>query len=129
VRAKVVDIPMRCKYGDEISNLQIYRVIHEFLWKNLRNACARISYPYFVRDFSIASIELVVGILFATFGTVFGSQAWIGGVLRNQAATAGTIMLAALPITLGIQLLISFLSYDIAAAPGEPIGHKLPRRP
>jgi hypothetical protein len=103
-------------------------VIHEFLWKNLRNACKRIGYRYFVRDFSIASIELIVGIPLATFGTVFGLQAWIAGFLRNQAATAGTIMLAALPIILGIQLLISFLSYDIAAAPTEPIGQKLPRR-
>ena len=129
MRAKVVDIPMQSKYSDEISNLRVYRVIHEFLWKNLRNTCKRIGYRYFVRDFSTASIELIVGIPLAAFGTVFGLQAWIAGFLRNQPATAGTIMLAALPVILGIQLLISFLSYDIAAAPTEPIGQKLPRRP
>jgi hypothetical protein len=36
-------------------------------------------------------------------------------------ATTGTVMLAALPIILGIQFLLSFISYDMASSPGHAI--------
>src|SRR5262245_35311697 len=35
VRAVVVDVPMRARYGDEISNLRISRILGEFLFKHL----------------------------------------------------------------------------------------------
>ena len=34
-----------------------------------------------------------------------------------MATTAGTVMLSALPIMLGIQLLLNFLAYDISITP------------
>lgn len=37
IRAVVVDVPMESKYGNEISNLKIYRVLGEFFVKHIRN--------------------------------------------------------------------------------------------
>ena len=60
VRAVVVDIPMDASYGDEKSNLRISRILFEFLGKHIRNGAKRILYNYFLRDMTVASLELVL---------------------------------------------------------------------
>ena len=59
--AVVVDVPMQAKYGNERSNLRIFRAMFEFSAKHWINTAKRIFYAYFLRDFSVASIELVLG--------------------------------------------------------------------
>lgn len=120
VRAVVVDIPMDANYSDEISNLKISKIIFEFLNKNTINFLKRIFYNYYLRDMSLASIELPLGIIFFIFGLVFGSLNWIESIYNNQAASSGTVMLAALPLIMGLQLILSFFSFDIANIPRRP---------
>jgi glycosyltransferase involved in cell wall biosynthesis len=121
IRAVVVDIPMDASYGDETSSLNVFRVFPEFLYKNLRNAAKRIFYNYFLRDFSIASLELVVGLAMLAFGTIYGSVHWIASAHVGVATPPGTVMLAALPVLVGVQLLIAFVGYDIASVPRRAI--------
>jgi glycosyltransferase involved in cell wall biosynthesis len=120
-RAVVTDIPMPARYGDEVSSLRIGRVILPFLFGHLRNLSKRIFYSYFLRDFSIASVQLIVGSLMFAFGLVIGINAWSASTNTGIPATAGTVMLAGLPIILGFQLLLSFLNYDIQNQPGLPL--------
>ena len=42
--------------------------------------------------------------------------------------SSGTVMLAALPILMGIQLILSFFGQDIAAVPRTPLHKKISRR-
>src|SRR4029453_8158978 len=56
--AVVIDIPMDAKYGDEVSNLKIHRILGEFLLKHCRNFAKRIFYNYYLRNMSLASLEL-----------------------------------------------------------------------
>lgn len=72
---------------------------------------------YFLRDFSIASLELLFGGALLTSGALFGAWRWHLSYTRGQAASSGTIMLAALPVLVGIQLLLAFLSYDMSRVP------------
>ena len=44
LRAVVVDIPMDAKYGDEVSNLKISKILGEFLYKHIRNFFKRVFY-------------------------------------------------------------------------------------
>ena len=120
-RAVVVDVPMDAVYGEEKSNLRIWRVSGEFLAKHLRNLCKRIFYNYFLRDMNIASFELVFGVALAGFGLVFGAWKWQEALASNTLTPVGTIMLAVLPILLGLQLILAFLNYDIANVPSQPI--------
>jgi dolichol-phosphate mannosyltransferase len=129
VRACVMDIPMTAVYGDEQSGLRIGRVLASFLKGNLVNAAKRVSYNYFLRDFSIASVELVVGIASLAFGILFGLWGWALSFETGVPASTGTVMLAALPVIVGVQLLLSFLAFDIAAMPNRPLHPLLaPRR-
>ena len=121
IRAVVMDIPMRGKYADEESNLNVFRAIPEFTFKHTRNAVKRIIYNYYLRDFSIVSLELCAGIPMLFFGIVVGINAWLHSVQTGIVATSGTVMLAALPTLVGIQLLLSFLSADFGNVPKIPL--------
>lgn len=117
VRAKVIDIPMDALYGDEVSNLKISRILGEFLRKHTRNFFSRIFYNYFLRGMSIASLELVFGLLIFVFGFVFGAYHWAISSARETATPVGTVMISALSILCGLQLLLAFLSFDFANVP------------
>lgn len=117
IRAVVVDVPMDARYGDEVSNLRISRVVIDFLAKHIRNGSKRIFYNYFLRDLSLASVELALGLLFVVGGTALGLGFWIQSFRTGVVTGAGSVMLVALPIIVGIQFLLGFLAYDIASVP------------
>ena len=119
IRAVVRDAPMRALYGDEVSGLKVSRTAFTFLTGHAREFSKRLLYNYFMRDFSFASLQLVFGLLLTGFGLGFGTLQWWLNASRDTVATTGTVMLAVLPIILGFQLLLSFLSYDIAGEPRQ----------
>ncbi|MDP7601378.1 MAG: glycosyltransferase family 2 protein, partial [Rhodospirillales bacterium] len=59
-RAVVADVPIQAIYGEETSSLKISHILFLFVGKHLANFFRRIAYSYFLRDFSIASIELII---------------------------------------------------------------------
>lgn len=121
VRAVVVDIPMAAKYGLEISHLKIHKIIIEFAFKNVKNFGKRIFYNYYLRDMSLASIELPLGLLLLLSGITFGSIRWIKALHSGAPTPAGAVMLAALPVLLGLQFILAFIGYDIATVPKKPL--------
>lgn len=126
LRAVVVDVPMDAHYGDEVSNLKVSKIVGEFLFKHIRNFSKRIFYNYYLRDMSLASIELPLGVLLLLFGGGFGIYHWVYSWQEGVVTPVGTVMLAVLPILMGFQLILAFLSYDIANVPRRPF-HKLRR--
>ena len=127
LRAVVVDIPMDARYADEVSNLKISRILGEFLVKHSRNLGKRLFYNYYLRDMSLASIELPLGLLMMTFGIFFGGYHWFDSLGRGTATPAGTVMLAAIPLLMGLQFVLAFLAYDIASVPRRILHRKIVR--
>jgi dolichol-phosphate mannosyltransferase len=121
IRAKVIDMPMRAVYGDEVSGLKVRDIFFEFSSKHIRSIARRVLYSYFFRDFSLASIHLPTGALLLLFGVIFGANAWYDSVASGTPASTGTVFLSALPILLGVQFLLSFLSFDILNEPSSPL--------
>lgn len=124
-RAVVTDVPMKASYGDERSTLSIPKVVAPFLWKHLRNFGRRIVYSYFIRDFSVASVELVFGSLLLLFGLIYGGIHWHESIDTGVAEPTGVIALAALTFLLGTYLLIGFLNFDIQNQPVNPLHEDL----
>ena len=124
LRAVVVDIPMDSKYDGENSSLNINSIVGEFLIKHTRNFAKRIFYNYYLRDMSIASIELPMGLMLLFFGCIYGVHNWIFSIENHLITPAGTVMLSALPILLGFQLILAFFGYDISNIPRVAV-HRL----
>jgi hypothetical protein len=127
MRAAVVDIPMDAKYDDEVSNLRVGQVVFEFLGKHARNFFKRIFYSYYLRDMSLASIELPVGLLLLLFGTIYGAAHWIESMTTGVTASSGTVMLAAMPVLVGVQLVLAFVGHDVSSMPRRAIHPRLGR--
>ena len=124
LRAVVIDVPQKSIYGDEESNVKISKALWGFAGAHLSNFFKRIIYSYFVRDFHVASIEWILGPALLLFSLIFGTGAWIDSVQNGVEASAGTVMLAALPLIAGLQLTLSALHFDIQNQPKTPL-HKL----
>lgn len=121
VRASVVDVPMTAVYGSEVSNLSIGKTALSFPMKYLGRFMKRIFYSYFLRDFNAASIQLVAGLGLFGFGSIYGAWHWVHSAQTHTATSTGVIMLAALPVILGVQFLIAALSYDVSNVPRSSV--------
>lgn len=117
MRAVVADVPMDARYGAETSNLKVSKVLLDFSLKHLRNAVKRVFYSYFLRDLSLASLELISGLGFVLVGASMGFMMWLKSSASGIPTLPGSVTLVALLIIVGIQLLLGFLAYDIANVP------------
>jgi len=124
LHAVVVDVPMDAHYADEVSNLKISKIITEFLVKHVRNFGKRIFYNYYLRNMSLASVELPLGVLLVLLGAIYGGIHWIESANAGIETPAATVMLASLPILMGVQLILAFLANDIASVPKRPLHKK-----
>ena len=120
LRAVVRDVPMPARYADEVSNIRIGAIVGPFALKHLRNFAQRVVGQYFVRDFNAASLELLFGLLFSLFGLAY-ALSYLANRVPGQAASAGVVMLAALPVILGVQFLLQAMNFDVLNVPNRPI--------
>ena len=120
INAVVVDVPMDAVYGDEKSNLRIRKVLIEFPWRHTVNLWKRVFYKYYLREWSVASFELPLGLILTIFGAWFGVSRYLEASEAGRATTAGQVTLSSVALSLGVQLLLSFLSYDVQSEPRVP---------
>jgi glycosyltransferase involved in cell wall biosynthesis len=121
IRAVVLDVPMKARYADEKSGLSIGKIMFEFPPKYINRFFKRLFYNYFLRDFNVATIEMIFGLILFATGVFFGGYHWYLSTKYMVLATSGTVMLAALPTILGFQLLLSALQFDIKNIPSKPL--------
>jgi glycosyltransferase involved in cell wall biosynthesis len=120
LRAVVRDVPMPARYADEVSNLRISAILGPFALKHARNFLQRMLGQYFVRDFNAASLELLFGVALMLFGVGYAAH-YVSVGHHAKAASAGVVMAAALPVILGVQLLLQALNFDVLNVPSRPI--------
>ncbi|MBR9973643.1 glycosyltransferase family 2 protein [Magnetospirillum sulfuroxidans] len=116
-RLAVEDVAIPARYGDEESSLRIGRVLLTFPPLLARGFLRRLLLSYFVHDFNIASLYLLVGLPLTAFSLLLGLGAWAVSVDSGVPRTAGTVMLAGLPLILGFQLMLQAIAFDVANAP------------
>jgi hypothetical protein len=123
--ALVVDVPIPARYGNEISNLSIRRTLIEFPLKLLVTFLRRILLKYYIYDFSMMSLYLMVGIPLLLFGGIFGGIKWVEYASKNIPAPTGTVMLPTLSVILGIQILLSAIEIDMNSTPRKALSDPL----
>lgn len=119
LQVSAVDVPIPAVYGEEASSIKLRRVIPELVNRLTVGFWHRIWYRYVLWSFSPIALLLFLGLGFLIFG--LGVSVWLLFQLTESTiATAGSVMLAALPLMLGTQLLVSALQLDIQATPSAP---------
>lgn len=119
LQVPAVDVPIPAVYGNEVSTIKLRRVVPELLHLLTAGFWRRIWYRYVLWSFSPIALLLVLGLALFLFGLAVAI--WVCfQIAASVVATAATVMLAALPLMLGTQMLLSALQLDIQASPSEP---------
>lgn len=124
IKALVLDIPIPAKYDDQLSNLSPTATLFKFPGKLLKGLFNRIGYQYFLYDFTAASVYLAMGIPALIFGVIWGIVKWIHSIKTGIVASSGTVLIAVLPIIVGIQFITQAISLDINNVPMTSIRSK-----
>jgi glycosyltransferase involved in cell wall biosynthesis len=117
VGAVVKDIRMPARYGEESSSLSIWKALFQFPPRLVKGLTKRILLKYFVYDFNMASVYLLIGLPMFIFSIVFGIWEWVDSIVTGTPKTAGTIMLVALPVIVSFQMLLQAINIDINSVP------------
>jgi dolichol-phosphate mannosyltransferase len=117
--AAAADVPIAARYGDEVSQLSIRRVLVAFPIHLAGSIARRLALRYFLWDFSPVGACLVAGVPLLTFGVVFGLWQWVARMGTPTPTPTGTLLLAALPLVIGFQLLLQAWVMDIANTPSR----------
>lgn len=119
--AVVKEVPMPARYAGETSNLSIPRVVRQFPMRLLSSLLRRLVLKNFVYDFNLESFHIAAGLPLLLTGMLYGGYNWWWYAREYVPAPTGTVVLSALLITIGMQLLISAVNLDLQAIPREPI--------
>jgi dolichol-phosphate mannosyltransferase len=115
----VVDVPMRPRYGDEVSSLSPLRSLFEFSGRLIARTMRRIGFAYFLQDFTVVSVFLAAGVPMLVFGVLWSAYHWYRSLTTNVVASTGTVMIGTLAIILAFQLLLQAVVLDVQSEPGR----------
>jgi glycosyltransferase involved in cell wall biosynthesis len=112
--AKVLDYPVPAHYGDEKSTIKLIPTALRNLAAVWSGFWRRIFLKYVVFGFHPIALFLFAGIAFGLTGLVIGTWLVFERLVNGQQPSSGTMMLVALPLILGFQMVLSALSMDVA---------------
>jgi len=112
VDATVTDLPLPARYAQEVSSLSLRQIAPRFAAMITGRFCQRLAIKYFRRGPHWASVPIAAGVLLVAAGLGLGAFR----LARQLAADP-----AALPIALGLALLIGVSCWEARRAPGEPL--------
>ena len=118
VDARVVDVPIKTVYGDEVSDVRIGRVMRSFPPRLLRGWGFRVARKYLLMDFGAIGALGLVGTAFTLFGAIYGAYRLVRSNITGIPTTTGTVMFAVLPLIVGIQCLLQTFLMEVGASPG-----------
>jgi glycosyltransferase involved in cell wall biosynthesis len=118
-KAVLHDVPMEPVYGGETSSLSPMGSITDFAPRLIGRAMHRIFMGYFMRDFNVVSIFLLVGVPSMAFGAAWSAYHWMRSIQTQVVASTGTVMIGVLAIVLGFQLVLQAIVLDVGSEPGR----------
>lgn len=111
--ARVADIPMPARYGEEVSQLKFWRTGPGLLFTLLRGWFKRLIWQYLITDFNMGSLYFLAGLPLLLGGVSYGAIQWQISIATNVERSTGTVVLIALLIILGFQLLLQAMAVDM----------------
>lgn len=119
LNARVVDVPTSTVYGDEQSGVRAGRIVFSFPPRLFSRGTARFWRKHLVTDFGPIGLLTLAGLALCLFGGGFGAYHWYVSVRTGVTASTGTVMIAVLPLIVGLQVLIQAFSMSVMSSPGS----------
>jgi glycosyltransferase involved in cell wall biosynthesis len=113
IGARVVDVPIPARYSGEKSSMSLLGVVFTFPLLLSGRFWLRIYQKYVLRDFSPIALFYGLGIPLFVWGFFFGLAVWVHSIVYHNVATVGTVMLSALPVIVGLQLVLQAVVLEI----------------
>lgn len=117
LEARVADVPLPSRYGEEQSSMRLGQVLLEFPVRLVSGFFRRIFWRYLFYDVSPVAVFFFAGLALFLFGSIFGTWNWVANARANRATPTGTVILAAIPVILGFQLLLQAIVLDVQNSP------------
>lgn len=117
--ARVVDVPITTIYGHEVSGVSIRRVLLSFPPRLVGWGLSRFWRKHLVTDFDPIGGLSALGLTLTAVGLTFGGYHWIISVLTGVPATTGTVMIAVLPVVVGMELFVQAFVLGVLSSPGS----------
>lgn len=119
---RVVDVPLPARYRGGTSSLSIWHTLATFPWLVGLGGTRRFWCRHFWFDFTPVGLIFLTGVPLLLWGLTFGGNAWWESISTGAPATAGTVMLAALPFLLGAVFLLQALAMEASGSFNGRIG-------
>lgn len=119
IEARIEDVDMPPVYEGEKSHIRVHRIAVQFPVLLFKGLLRRFYLRYLLRDFNALSLCAITGFPLFLFGIFYGVSLWIFPPSRGNPTPAGTVMLAALPIIIGFQLVLTALILDVVFTPNR----------
>ena len=113
IGARVIDVPIPARYSGEKSSMSLPKIAGSFPFLLLHRFWLRIYQKHVLRDFSPIALFYGLGIPLFVWGFFFGLAVWIHSIVYHNVATVGTVMLSALPVIVGLQLVLQAVVLEI----------------
>ncbi len=119
IGARVADVPMESKYPDRYSKIHLYSFIPKTSLFMIRRYFRRIFVKYLFNDVRPFGVLFLPGFLMFVWGFLYAAFLTYQRYLNpeHQSPSTGTVMLAIVPLFIGIQLLLFAFVLDILEAP------------
>lgn len=111
--ARIKDHPVPAVYGEETSTIKFLPTAIRALKAIWIGFWRRIYYKYILYSFHPISLFLLCGFILLGGGIIAGLILVYVRIFSNAQPSTGTVMAVAMPIILGIQLLLSALTMDM----------------
>lgn len=115
--ALVLDIPTGSLYRENTSHMSIRRVLLQFPLKLFSGFCYRVWCKHLSRDLTPVGVLWLSGLPLFSFGCIFSFYHWFHSAFAGAYTSAGTVMIGALSIILGFQLLLQGTLLDVSWSP------------
>ena len=115
--AVVEDVSIPARYDNKPSSLSIGKTLLQFPPRLVYGCMKRIFLKYFIYDFNMASVYILIGLPLFLWGFIFGIIQWFDSIVSGVAKTTGTVMLCVLPLIISIEILLQAVNIDINNVP------------
>jgi dolichol-phosphate mannosyltransferase len=114
LRIPVRDVFMPARYDGAKSSLRIVPTVFEFSARLFAAFFRRLVLEYVLLDIRPGTIFGASGLALILGGGGFGVYHWYHGIVIGESSLPGTVMVAALPFIVGVQLFLQAILLDIS---------------